>query len=513
MALTRSLLLLLTWLPLLAHAITTFTPECTRPNNSSVNFVSSPNTRGTLDILWSSLFTIIACTWTVLHLNIPEQRNGRDQNLNGPWHRKIRTELKWTLKGLWPSFKWMSITIVAPECTLAVSLGQLIYSRALRKRIFNEFGRDVWCRWTLTHVLYASMGGFAVRKRPGHNTSPSMGTSSSPEIDEERNLSLLTELIPLRLRSVPENSVESTTFRFNAAYDSAERTSAELHNDPRSSETQQDISLRRHRNVTTGEQREDYALYHLHPKTVFRAIKIGLISPYPPISQEKINDKTKADAFGKIIALAQIFWYCIGVVVRGARGLAVSQLEIAVTAFAVCSAVIYAANFPKPKGIAIPTTLKDVGPEAFEKLVELQIRVISEDHDRILDGLLNLTNGVRIPNHSYYGSSRYLISGGVLFGAVHLAAWNFDFFTRVDRDLWRAAAIVSMTSLPFGALANVYQSEKRLLGLVVDFFGWFVVGTYTIARLILIVEMFRCLFYLPPDAYVATWTSSLPHIG
>src|ERR1700735_4825876 len=88
-----------------AEAYTKFDPMCSVPAEH-VNFVSSPNSRGTLDILWSSLFMIIACTWTIQHLNVPEQRNGRDPGWVG--------DLKWKLKGFLQSAKWMVITMLAP---------------------------------------------------------------------------------------------------------------------------------------------------------------------------------------------------------------------------------------------------------------------------------------------------------------------------------------------------------------------------------------------------------------
>jgi hypothetical protein len=51
--------------------------QCTSPS-TTVNFVSSADKRGTMDVLLSCLFTLIACTWTVQHLNLLEQRGGRD---------------------------------------------------------------------------------------------------------------------------------------------------------------------------------------------------------------------------------------------------------------------------------------------------------------------------------------------------------------------------------------------------------------------------------------------------
>jgi len=36
---------------------------------------------------------------------------------------------------------------------------------------------------------------------------------------------------------------------------------------------------------------------------------------------------------------------------------------------------------------------------------------------------------------------------------------------------------------------------------------------YIAARLFILVELFRTLFYLPPDAFTSTWTSSIPHFS
>src|SRR5437016_2370014 len=78
----------------------------------------SPNSRGTLDILWSSLFTIFACTWTIQHPNIPEQRNGRDPGWKG--------DLKWKLKGFYTSAKWMLYTMIAPEIVIGAAFRDLL---------------------------------------------------------------------------------------------------------------------------------------------------------------------------------------------------------------------------------------------------------------------------------------------------------------------------------------------------------------------------------------------------
>jgi hypothetical protein len=58
------LVLLFLFLATGSHAYIRFNTSCT-VLTVLINFVSSPDSRGTLDILWSCLFTIITCTWTI----------------------------------------------------------------------------------------------------------------------------------------------------------------------------------------------------------------------------------------------------------------------------------------------------------------------------------------------------------------------------------------------------------------------------------------------------------------
>jgi hypothetical protein len=44
------------------------------------------------------------------------------------------------------------------------------------------------------------------------------------------------------------------------------------------------------------------------------------------------------------------------------------------------------------------------------------------------------------------------------------------------------------------------------------FFSGFLLP-YILARLFLMVEIFRSLFFLPPDAFIDTWSGSFPHWG
>ena len=107
-------------------------------------WVNGPNLRGTIDILWSSLFTIFLCTWTALHLNLPSKHETRWQVLL----RKAR---------------WMVQTIIGPEFVLALATGQ----RRQAKRSVLNFKALGYPQWTIRHGFYANMGGFVLQPRAG----------------------------------------------------------------------------------------------------------------------------------------------------------------------------------------------------------------------------------------------------------------------------------------------------------------------------------------------------------
>ncbi|KAK0103335.1 hypothetical protein ONS95_005362 [Cadophora gregata] len=147
--------------PSLVSATATFSPNCSLPLESTA-FVVSPNTRGTLDILWSGLFTIFICIWTVQHLNVPEQRDGRDRGWQG--------DAKWALRPFCTKVKWMLLTLILPEILLGKALSDLrtakdAVNKAKRLKVTSGTGlsREEKGNWTLTHAYYADMGGFAFR--------------------------------------------------------------------------------------------------------------------------------------------------------------------------------------------------------------------------------------------------------------------------------------------------------------------------------------------------------------
>ncbi|CAN9110090.1 unnamed protein product [Alternaria alternata] len=122
-------------------------------------WVSTPDSRGTMDIIWSSFLTIFLCTWTAVCLNIPHPNDSK----RDVFIRKA---------------KWMFWAIVGPEIVLAVAIGQYASARRSKKR-FHRLG---YKNWTIRHGFFADMGGILLQPK-----------ESSPFVVNGRQLAYLVE--------------------------------------------------------------------------------------------------------------------------------------------------------------------------------------------------------------------------------------------------------------------------------------------------------------------------------
>ncbi|KAF8859210.1 hypothetical protein BDZ45DRAFT_562078, partial [Acephala macrosclerotiorum] len=492
----------------LANAYTTFETNCTHPV-TSVNYVSSANARGTMDILWSSLFTIIACTWTVLHLNVPIQREGRDPGLAG--------DIKWMFKRGLSSLVWMLVVILAPEILIAKYWGDLVSARAGIKRM-KKFADEDEVPWTLSHAFLANMGGFAVRwfvpKRVGklHHCT----TQTEPDMPHQ----------------VTENEQHNGS-DIGLAEDPPLEMPGSKEIIPRGSV----ISLTEDRPTSLP------ALRHLAIDQLISLREAGFLPRLPFITLEELQDRNKSDSLIRVIAIIQISWSIVQIIVRAARQLAISQLEVAVVAFAACAIAIYGLNWYKPKGVQVPITILQY-PRTIPSAV---YGIIAYDHARgftsgpadgfILGAINSLTD------HTFHrkdGSGAVhnlavrqtgntevwaLSLGCVVFGGIHLAAWNFDFPTRAEQILWWVASlwctfsvfgmfILYFTFISADKYWGYWETVIEWRGIQVTIIGLFRImpALYVLARLYLLVEIFRTLCFLPESAYVATWATNIPHV-
>jgi hypothetical protein len=102
-------------------------------------WTASPNGRGTIDILSSSVITLFLCSWSVLCLNV------FPPSFSDP-------------KKAWRKFIMAGICLLGPEFIFQLAVGQWSAAR----RSIADFKRSKYKGWTMTHAFFANMGGFAV---------------------------------------------------------------------------------------------------------------------------------------------------------------------------------------------------------------------------------------------------------------------------------------------------------------------------------------------------------------
>ncbi|KAL6898400.1 hypothetical protein GGI43DRAFT_428561 [Trichoderma evansii] len=433
------------------QAYKTFEPECSTPP-ADVNYVASPNSRGTLNILWSSLLTIFACTWTIHHPNVPRQYHGYRHN----W--------SWALRGFLKSTGRMVLTIFAPEIIIAVAYNEFLAARVDHKSLVSQAKEDE-INWSWTHTYYANMGGFVIEK----------------------------------------NDYEHWV-------------------------------------------RGEYNMHHLSGRDILILRKKRYIEKLPNITERELKDRVKSDSLVKAISIIQIIWSAAQILVRTVRRLSICPLELTVLAFALCAIAIYLLYWYKPKSIGISTTIirKKLYSEIQDILKQARVTGVDITQTEKSDNPVNESAETKtlkaytMANLLLPGSSLLeegapmridairkgpefddsifwtLFVGMVLFGAIHIGAWNFEFPTKTELYLWRYSAIYSTSSAFIAAVvvflrraATKHLGKLNILSALLFYCGIVLSLAssllYVPTRLFFLVEMLRTLCFLPPKSYTSTW--------
>ena len=111
--------------------------------------------RGTSDILWSCLATVLLCVWTIIHLPFPcysQFKNG--QHLTGEPSRSLRNRV--IRSGIVPAL----VSVIAPEFLTFTAISEYLRARESKKILGQK-------KWTLTHGFFLDMGGFCLETPSG----------------------------------------------------------------------------------------------------------------------------------------------------------------------------------------------------------------------------------------------------------------------------------------------------------------------------------------------------------
>lgn len=286
------------------------------------------------------------------------------------------------------------------------------------------------------------------------------------------------------------------------------------------------------------------------------AIRRGLVG-MPNVCSYDLKKLDRGDKLVKLLALAQIIYLIVQLIARKVANLPSTQLEIAALAFSASSMITYLLYWSRPQGVDSVKILKATRLPCYRPIqgCERDIRDIVQNsptylwthcrtRNKKLDPLPLPNDGSNVPSEDFdkvfgkWGTPfvdaigwNYAILplafgavvGGMLFGGLHCLAWEFHFPTTGERLAWRTSSILTtclpiLSILPLGLWmylspwhpSKVPSPTSRFLAASICIL---LLTIYTLARLFLIVEIFRSLFFLPPEAFIETWSGSFPHFG
>ncbi|KAL8839221.1 MAG: hypothetical protein Q9170_001827 [Blastenia crenularia] len=175
---------------------------------------------------------------------------------------------------------------------------------------------------------------------------------------------------------------------------------------------------------------------------------------------EALKDRSKGDSFIKGFAILQITTLVIQIIARSFQDLATTLIEVNVLAFAACAIVTYILLWHKLQDVKVPVYIDIPTTLTRDQIIKLAARapvatLLIKDfwlHGVSIraqaDNIFPWTPGIRfnIP----FTKEPLLVSlvilgiggGGLIFGAVHFVAWNFNFPTPIERLLWRISCTV-----------------------------------------------------------------------
>ncbi|KAF8551321.1 hypothetical protein OG21DRAFT_1512916 [Imleria badia] len=231
----------------------------------------------------------------------------------------------------------------------------------------------------------------------------------------------------------------------------------------------------------------------------------------PVITELEIKDKSKLDSLGIFFLSVQLIWFTLQVVIRIQNRLVVTLVELDTVCMATVTLCLLFFWWNKP--------VRPKRPHIFYS--HLYLRTDSdllrtrewEFPDDLLPARVTAVaaSGMARSNISIIS----LFTSWLIFGGLHLTAWNFPFVTEGERMTWRIASLIFAGSalacivlaFTFGCYGSDSQLEdphpSLLLGL----------GLALLSRMVLVALIFASLRSLPSSAYqTVPWTAYIPHL-
>jgi hypothetical protein len=435
------------------------------------------------------------------------------------------------------------VALAAPEVLLGFAVVDLIASRKnlkTLKRLAEEDGVE----WSLSHTMFANLGAFAIRfDQPGEELALSAGEKL---VGVATSQSVATKNSSVSLQRYRSSDVfwwpghEDGNFpkryrrQWEAYCEHFDRASQRFGRLPwrthrtfcmygeRFANNRRGLMLRGQFLVVVPPMQTD--TWVVDSLQLIKLRELGIIEKLPAIHKDEIDDRNKSDFVVKAIAVLQASWLMVQLIWRGAvQHLPITLLEIATVAFAACSLVTYMVQWDKPKDVQSVIYVPACRLPSYDEFITVcraaAIRTPpagsknhgmpdTATHQSVKDGDKSL---------STWNFLLISVGASILVGGIHLTAWNFVFPTPTEQLIWRVAAIAAIVLPPtYSLLISFVLSMKNLSRSLQGIYAACVQPVlllYLLARLYLMVESFRSLYYLPPEAFLTSPTDNVPHIG
>jgi hypothetical protein len=566
--------LLKTFLPLTLWALLAYASTMRQDGDdtSQWTYVPSPRMRGTWKILSASCAALIACTWSTLHLNVPNQRQDNGQS----WKAKLKYFVHDTI----PPLKWTAAAILTPEALVGFAFNDWMHARRTES-LLRTFGKEELRSWDRTKIQYANMGGFNFKLHLAAGWSNhDQETSKIQDAFLRRGNTLLLEMFrksytsavsvfqivinkficlychckdlfrgpsnhlltsgtssAVQLNSISRRDstalANSASQGINIAHDNVADQSPLPTSDISRSKDALPIPSASANQDTSDHDSQVNEIFsekvnvYLNATQILVAQHLGILNGPDNFTTEDIEDKSKNTLFTKILLLLPLLTLAYFVVDRSSENLPVSQLEIAVCTYGVCTVITSFFYWSKPQSVGVPiqfrySQLRPIMKNDVNFLVQFGgtsfIRTNFFPPFGANKGLYYRKITERISNDNIVGRFCEVMQAtlhdadfasvlvGTIFGILYCFAWNSAYPTPVERVLWRISSLVVTTGLIPYAVANAYFTGKyakektntdirQIIGL------YSLLSLYILARLFLIWEMFWSLFYQPREVF------------
>ncbi|KAK0390064.1 hypothetical protein NLU13_3637 [Sarocladium strictum] len=322
-----------------------------QPLSTVARWVSSPDERGTFNVLSDCILTLVLCVWTAIHLNIPKAREA------GGSSRKRHRDVAEDDDGpsfLWKKVKYVVLALIMPEVVAAIAFNQWLEHRSLMKFINKETelgcqkkSQDGDDQQAPDEELAGPQDRIEVEA-----TSTSIDRGEAPEkrtLEQHRSSVEASAVEPLQVTTGDDATRMPSTSK-----PSLRPTSWS--------------PLHCWYAVMGGFTIENHALSHPfpfpnnHSRLTLTSDGIKTLAKhhpavFPRLPASEIADKSKSSELAKLIVCTQISWFIINTIGRAGQGLPLTVLELNTAAHCICTFATYVFWWHKPLDIVQPTAV------------------------------------------------------------------------------------------------------------------------------------------------------------